>query len=84
MSHKSRRVDHCALWTFDLERLSDLEGGHIFRNITGRIGFDQEIEVALIFVGGDGGVRANDFLGLAFNGSSNGNVLADGESQNVR
>ena len=77
MSHKSRCVNHCALWTFDLERLPNFKSRHIFRDITGRVCFDQEIKVALIFIRGDGGVGANDFFGLAFNGRSNGNVLAN-------
>lgn len=34
-------------------------------------------------VGGDGGVRADDFLGLAGNGSSEGDVLADGQAEDI-
>jgi hypothetical protein len=39
--------------------------------------------VALVFVGGDGSVRANNFFGLAFDGGAKGDVLADGEAEDV-
>lgn len=55
----------------------------MLRDVTGRICFDQEIEVAPIFVRGDGGVGANYFFGLAFNGRSDGNVLANWKTQYI-
>jgi hypothetical protein len=39
--------------------------------------------VAFVFVRGDGSVRADDFFGLAFDGGAEGDVLADGEAEDV-
>ena len=58
-------VDHCALWTLDFDCLADDEGCHVFRNVTGGVGLDEEVEVAGLVVAGDGGVGADDFFGRA-------------------
>jgi len=52
-------------------------------DVASRIGLDEEVEVALVLIGGDGRVRANDFLGLACDSSGERNVLADGEAEDV-
>lgn len=56
MSYQAGGVDHGAFRAFDLDRLPDLESSHMLRNVAGRIGFDQKIKVALIFVRGDGSI----------------------------
>ena len=51
-----------------------------------RVGLDEEVEVSRLVVAGDGGVRADDFLGAAVGlgkGGADGDVLADGESENA-
>jgi hypothetical protein len=50
-------------------------------DVSGGVGLDEEVDVAVVFVGGDGGVRADDFL--AVDGSGEGDVLADGEAEDV-
>jgi hypothetical protein len=52
-------------------------------DVAGRVRLDEEVEVALVFIGGDGRVRADDFLGLAGDGSGEGDVLADWKAENV-
>jgi hypothetical protein len=55
----------------------------MFGDVAGRVRFDEEVEIALVFVRGDGSVGSDDFLGLAGDGGGKGNVLADGEAENV-
>jgi hypothetical protein len=52
-------------------------------DIASRVRLDEEVKVALVFVRGDGSVRANDFFGLASDGGAEGDVLADGEAEDV-
>jgi hypothetical protein len=52
-------------------------------DVASRIGLDEEVEVALVFIGGDGRVRADDFLRLSGDGSGERNVLADREAEDV-
>jgi hypothetical protein len=56
----------------------------VFRDVTGRIGLDEEIEVAGLVVTRDGSVGSNNlFLGTIGlgEGRRNGDMLADGESK---
>lgn len=52
-------------------------------DVTLRVGLDKEVEVTSFFVGGDRGVGAQNFLGLAFNDSCEGDVLTDGQTQDI-
>lgn len=52
-------------------------------DVAGRVGFDDEVEVAGVFVAGDGRVGADDFFWLVGDGRSEGYVLADGETEDV-
>lgn len=52
-------------------------------DVAGGVRLDQEIEETLVVVGGGGGVRAHNLLGLAFDVGGEGNVLADGKAENV-
>ena len=49
------------------------------------VGFDEEVEVALVVVRGNGRVGADDFFWLAVDGEggAEGDVLADGEAEDV-
>lgn len=53
-------------------------------DVAGRVRLDEQVEVALVLVGGDGRVAAHDFLGLAGDGGAERDVLADGEAEDVR
>jgi hypothetical protein len=78
-----RRVHHGALGALDLHCLANHERSDMFGDVAGRVRFDEEVEIALVFVRGDGSVGSDDFLGLAGDGSGKGNVLADREAENV-
>jgi hypothetical protein len=52
-------------------------------DIASGVRLDEEVKVALVFVRGDGCVRANDFFGLTSDGGAEGDVLADGEAEDV-
>jgi len=56
-------VDHCALWTLDFDCLADDERCHVFGDVTGGVGLDEEVEVTWLVVARDGGVGADDFFG---------------------
>lgn len=83
MPHQAGRVDHGAFRPFHLERLADGEVGDVLRDVAGGVGFYEQVEEAVVSVGGDRGVGADDFLGLACNGGGDGHVLADGEAEDV-
>lgn len=55
-------VDHGALGTFDLELVADLESCEVTADVTGRIALDEQVDIAGLDIGGDGGVGADDFL----------------------
>lgn len=76
-------VDHGTLGTAHLHGLADLQVRQVLGDVTLRVGLNQEVEVTGILVGGDGGVGAHDFFGLAFDGGGQGDVLADGETQDI-
>jgi hypothetical protein len=76
-------VDHGALGTADLHGVADLETGQVLGDVTLGIGLDEQVEVASLVVGRDGGVGADNLLGLAGDGCSERDVLADGETKNI-
>jgi hypothetical protein len=76
-------VDHCALGALDAHCLTDLQTRDMLGDVSGGVRLDEEIKVAPVFVRGDGRVRADNFLGLAFDGGAERDVLADGEAEDV-
>ena len=52
-------------------------------DVAGRVGLDEEIEVARSLVGGDGSVRADNFIWLACYGRRKGDVLSYREPEDV-
>lgn len=77
------RVDHGTLGPAHLHGLAHLQVGQVLGDVTLGVGLDEQIEVAGILVGGDGGVGAQDFLGLALDDGGEGDVLADGQTQDI-
>ena len=53
-------------------------------DVAGWVGFDEQIEVAVVFVRGDGCVGAYDFFGLVGDRGGDGHVLADWKAEDVR
>lgn len=76
-------VYHGALGASDLHLVANLEFGYVFGDVTGGVRLDDEVDMALVFVGGDGGIRADDFFGLAGDRGGERNVLADGEAEDI-
>jgi hypothetical protein len=76
-------IDHGALGALNLHLVADLEVRNVLGDVTGGVRLDQEIEETLVVVGGGGGVRAHNLLGLTFDTGGEGNVLADGKTENV-
>jgi hypothetical protein len=76
-------VDHGALGTTDLHGVADLETGQVLGDVTLGVGLDQQVEVASLVVGRDGGVGADNLLGLAGDGRGEGDVLANGETKDI-
>lgn len=78
-------VDHGSLGTLDLDCLSNDERRHVLRDITGRVGLDEEVEVAGLVITRNRGVGSDDFfLGAVWlgKGGSDGDVLTDWETKN--
>jgi hypothetical protein len=77
-------VYHSSFWSPHFYGLSDDEGGHVFGDVAGGVGFYEEVEVAGLVVAGDGGVGADDLLvgavGLGERGCD-GDMLTDGEAE---
>lgn len=76
-------VDHGTLGAADLHVVADLQFGKILGDVTLGVSLDEEIEVAGLIVGGDGGVRANNLLRLTGDSSGERDVLADGEAEDI-
>lgn len=79
-------VDESALGALDADSLANGKTGHVLGDVTGRVGLDEEIEVAGLVVTRDGGVGADDFLGGAIGLGEMGadrDVLADGEAEDI-
>lgn len=77
-------VDHSALGAADSDGLADDQRGHVFGDVAGGVGFDEQVEVAGLVVAGDWGVGADDFfvgvVGLR-EGGGDGDVLANREAE---
>jgi hypothetical protein len=76
-------VDHGTLGATDLHGLANLQGGQVLGDVTLGVGLDQEVEVAGLIVGRNGSVRADNLLGLAGDGSRQGDVLTDGQAEDI-
>jgi len=76
-------VDHGTLRTAHLHSLADLELGQVLGDVALGVSLDQEVKVAGLVVGGDGGVRPDHLLGLTGDGGGEGDVLADGQTQDI-
>lgn len=79
-------VDEGALGATDADGLADDERGHVLRDVALGVRLDQKVEVAGLVVTRDGGVRADNLLGRTIGldtGGADGNVLADGEAEDV-
>lgn len=80
-------VDEGALGAADLDGLADAETRQVLGDVSGRVGLDQEVEVAGLVVAADRGVGADDLLGCAVRlgeVGTDGDVLADGEAEDGR
>lgn len=76
-------VDHGTLGAADLHGLADLESGQVLGDVTLGVSLDEQVEVTGLIVGGDRGVGADNLLGLALNGGGEGDVLTDGETEDI-
>lgn len=78
-SGQFRVVAHLALWTLDLDWLSDFESIEDFGNVTVWVRLDDQIKETQVVVGRSRRVGTLDIL--AVNLGLNGNVLADGKTE---
>lgn len=76
-------VNHGTLGAAHLQGLAELQGRQVLGDVTLGVGLDEEIEVTGLIVRGDGSVGADDLLGLALDGGRQGDVLTDGQTQNI-
>lgn len=76
-------VHHGALGSAHLHGLADLQLAQVLGDVTLRVGLDEQVKVACLVVRGDGGVGADNLLGLAGDGGGERDVLADGQAQDV-
>lgn len=81
VSDEVGRVDHGTLGAADLDSLADGQRGDVLGDVARGVRLDEKVDVAVVFVRGDGGVGADDLL--AIYGGGEGDVLADGETENV-
>lgn len=70
-----------ALGPLDADGLADFKTCDVFGDVAGGVGLDQEGELAFVVVGGDGRVGAHDLL--AVDAGGDGDMLADGEAEDV-
>ena len=78
------RVHKRALRPAETDRLADGQAGDVLRDVSLRVGLDEEVEVAGLVVAGDRSVGSYDLLGGPVGlraGSADGDVLADGEAE---
>lgn len=89
-SNHAKVTDHVggihegALGAANTNRLADGERGHVLGDVTGRIGLDEEVDIAGLVVARNGSVGAHDFLGGAVGlraDGANGDVLTDGKAE---
>lgn len=79
MAHHVWGVHHGSLRTLELQLVPDLHLAHELRDITCRVGFDEQVEVAAVIIRGDRSVRAHAVL--AINLCLDRDMLADGETE---
>lgn len=84
MSHHVRRIDHGSLGPLDLNSLSNLEGGHVFGDVASWIAFQEQVEVARILIRRNRSIGTYHLFGLTGNCGSDGDVLANGKTQDIR
>lgn len=72
-------VAHLTLWSLDLNLLANLESIEVFGNVAVWVRLDDEVKETQVVIGRGGGVGSLDVLSVDF--GLDGNVLADGQSQ---
>lgn len=80
-------VDESSLGTTDADALANHQGSHVLGDVALGVRLDEQVKVTRLVVARDGGVGANNLLGLAvglLERSANGDVLADGEAEDGR
>jgi hypothetical protein len=79
-------VDESALGAANANCLADQERGHVLGDVALRIRLDQEVDESRLVVAGNRGIRSDDFLDGSIRlrkVGANGDVLADGKTQDV-
>ena len=84
-------VDHGTLGALDLHLVANVESCQVTADVAGRVALDEQVEVAGVDIGGDGGVGTNDLLvghglGLGVLDVEVGgdrDVLADGQTEDA-
>ena len=84
-------VDHSTLGALDLHLVANVESCQVTADVAGRVALDEQVEVAGVDIGGDGGVGTNDLLvghGLGLRVldvevGGDRDVLADGQTEDA-
>jgi len=84
-------VDHGTLGALDLHLVADVESCQVTADVAGRVALDEQVEVAGVDIGGDGGVGTDDlFVGhglglgvLDVEVGGDGDVLANGQAEDA-
>jgi hypothetical protein len=84
-------VDHGTLGALDLHLVADVESCQVTADVAGRVALDEQVEVAGVDIGGDGGVGTDDLLvgdGLGLGVldvevGGDGDVLANGQAEDA-
>lgn len=84
-------VNHGALGSLDLHLVADVESCEVTADVSGGVALDEQVEVARVYIGGDGSVGAHnllvgDGLGLGVldvEVGGDGDVLADGQAEDA-
>jgi hypothetical protein len=84
-------VDHGTLGALDLHLVADVESCQVTADVAGRVALDEQVEVAGVDIGGDGGVGTDDlFVGdglglgvLDIEVGGDGDVLANGQAEDA-
>lgn len=77
-------INEGTLGSLDTNSLSDGEAGHVLADVAGRVGLDQEVEVARLVITADGSIGPDHLLGAAVglrDSGTNGDVLADWKTE---
>lgn len=76
-------VHHGALGSAHLHGLPDMHLRQVLGDVTLGIRLDEQVEIACLMVRGNGGVRADDLLGLTGDAGGERDMLTDGQTQDV-